>query len=610
MKFKKITGTNFKNYDSVEFAPTKTTTAIVGSNGHGKTTMTQMVRYALTGDLPDEAVKAGKDTLEVKLEMEDETGATINWERSKSNTKPSKVKVNGKNSTGKALAAYIESIAGVPLESLRLSSSSELIENLKPDEFSDFIMTYIPEMLDYDTVKGYMGTSVDPLVFTVLEDPSREIIPLTGKFGYDQLQKTYNYLFEQRKLTRSALATYDGKIKNTVVEKPSMELADVNKRLEEILKEEGGLANAMKAVETYNKALDARKKQEVQIEELEKQIAALSVKRPDPMLKTTLETKKRELNASIVSLQTTVATMKSNIETFKVTIENLSKPMCPLSEGLVCKTDKTAKKQEFEDKIKSNEEGIATINKEIVAKKTEYDDTVKKEAEYNEQDKRYREKLVMVQQLENLKKSLIVLPTKPVAPAPGLDYSEEKAKLAAIRNDIIRYDQYLSDFAKYTNLKREKEILDELVSMFAPKGEVTVKITQHYFGVFEDVCNNRASELRPGFTLKFVPEDGIKILCETKPGVGYIPYQSCSSGERAFVIFLLTDLISSALSRANILILDDLDKLDKDAFDALMNCVMQPSVQDAYDHIIICAVDHDDTLEVLDKYSDIEVIKI
>lgn len=608
MKFTTVEGENFKNYDEVEFSPTKTTCAIVGPNGRGKTTITQMIKYALTGDCPNDAVKAGKDTLSVKLSLVDDEGRVQSWERSKSNTRPSKVKVNDKTATGKALNSHIESITGIPIDSLRLSSSSELIEALKPSEFSDFIMGYIPEALDYDIVKGYMGTEVDPLAFKYLED--NNILPLTGKFGYDQLQTAYNTLFEQRKNTRSVLSTYEAKTKNVSLEKPEMTLNDVNKRLEEILKEEGGLANAKKALIAYNNAVEAKAKQDKLIADLNDKIAKISVDAPNPCLKSSIEAQKRELNSSIISLKSTIATLQKNIDMFKNTLVNLNKPTCPLSDGLICKTDKTAAKKEFEDQITSNTESINTINAEIAQKQKQFEDALAKEAAYIEQEKLYREKALLINQLENLKKSLIVLPPKPTAQEKVVDYTEEKQRLYKIQNDNIKYEQYLKDSAKFIELSKEKEILDQLVKLFAPKGDVTLKITKHYFGIFEDVCNERASELKPGFTLKFVPEDGIKILCETAPGVGYIPYQSCSSGERAFVIFLLTDLISNALTNSNILILDDLDKLDNEAFDSLMNCIMQPSVQDSYDHIIICAVDHDDTMKTLSKYPDIEVMKI
>lgn len=607
MKFEKITGSNFKNYTEVDFEPKKTTTAIIGPNGRGKTTITQLIRFALTGDLPDDAVKVGTDELKVTLSMHDSDGRLQTWERTKSNSRPSKVKVNGKNSTAKALSAHIESITGVPIDSLKLSSSSELIDALKPEEFSNFIMNYIPEELDYEIIKDFMGSDVDELVLDTLEKSGS--IPLTGKFGYEQLEQTYNYLFEQRKLTRSTLAQYEAK---TVipVDKPTHSLTELNDKLEKILKDEGGYANALKAVEAYKKAVDAKQKQEIMIKDLEDRIAANTAKKPDPSFKTAAESKKRELNSSMIALHSTVNTMKANIETFKNTIANLNKPMCPLSEGLVCKTDKTAKKQEFEEQIQSNQEGIKTISAEIEAKKKELDELLEKERKYNEEDKLYREKVLLMNQLDKLKKSLISLPAKPEEPKEHIDFTEEKEKIYKERNDVVKYDQYIKDLAKLTNLRKEKEILDELVKLFAPKGDVSLKVTKHYFGVFEDMCNERANELKPGFSLHFIPENGIKVMCEPAPGRGYIPYKSCSSGEQAFVIFLLTDLISNALSKSNILILDDLDKLDNDAFEALIKCVMQEPVQDSYDHIIICAVNHEDTKKILDKYTDIEQLVI
>ena len=50
-------------------------------------------------------------------------------------------------------------------------------------------------------------------------------------------------------------------------------------------------------------------------------------------------------------------------------------------------------------------------------------------------------------------------------------------------------------------------------------------------------------------------------------------------------------------------ILDDLDKLDASAFAELMELVQSSEIQDSYDHIIICAVDHEDTKSTLAKYS-------
>ncbi len=608
MKFKKIKGENFKCYEEFDFEPKKTTCAIVGKNGKGKTSLVQMIKYALTGELPDNAVKNGTDELRVTCEVQDGKNELV-WTRCKSETRGSRVMVNGRTSTIKALSSYIEELTTLPFESLRISASSDIIEKMKPEELSDFVMNYIPEQLDYNIIKSYIGDSISQEAYELLENG--EFIPTTGTFLFDQLQKTYDALFAARKDARSKLVMYDNKMSGGQIFKPSSSMEEVKKRLEDILKEEGKYAEALKSVEAYNKAVQMRDKQIARIKELEDKVKSCKVDKPNAEKAKELNSRMETLQSSIISLNTTINTMKNNIETFKKTVENLDKPICPLSEGLICNTDKSVKKQEFLDQIKSNEESIKTIEAEIKNKNDEMLDVKNAITAHNECVNKYREYTFLLQELENSKKTLITLPEKPVAPTEIKDYTQEKERLYELQRQNIEYEKFLENKNEYDRLLKLKTNLDKLVPVFAPKGDVNLKITQFYFNIFEDSCNEIAKELKPDFTIRFVPENGIKIYCETKAGMGYVPYESCSSGERAFVIFLLTDLISRALTRSNILILDDLDKLDENAFASLMECVMNPAIQDAYDHIILSAVDHPDTLTTLSKYSnDIEILNV
>lgn len=50
------------------------------------------------------------------------------------------------------------------------------------------------------------------------------------------------------------------------------------------------------------------------------------------------------------------------------------------------------------------------------------------------------------------------------------------------------------------------------------------------------------------------------------------------------------------------MIMDDLDKLDADAFSALLELVTNPVVEDEYDHIILSCVDHEDSMKLLAKH--------
>ena len=422
MKIDKIEAKNFKNFEEFEFEPKKTTTVVVGNNGQGKTTFTQILRYGLTGDLPDNPIKEGKDNLSVKLSFTDADGRVQGWERRKSLSKPLQVKVNGANTTAKSLASYIESISGIPFNSLKLASSSELIDNLSPAEFSDFVMSYIPEELTLATIESYID-STTPGLIAFLE--SKGVFPEKDKFGYNRLQEVYNYFYEERKNKSSVLKLYKAKVEGIVMEKPEFTLEDIDKQLENVLKEEGGFANALMAIEAYNKAVEARKKQDETIANITAELSKITVGRPDPNKKLEIEAKKRELNNSIVTLKASVSTLRANSDVFKTTIENLDKPTCPLSEGLICKTDKSSKKQEFLDKIEENNKSIEGLLNEIELKKTELDGWLKKEADLQNQTVLYQKMIALKGQLEEYKKSLIKLPAKPAAVTKTMDFDEE-----------------------------------------------------------------------------------------------------------------------------------------------------------------------------------------
>ena len=74
-----------------------------------------------------------------------------------------------------------------------------------------------------------------------------------------------------------------------------------------------------------------------------------------------------------------------------------------------------------------------------------------------------------------------------------------------------------------------------------------------------------------------------------------------SAGEQACALFLVMDALNS-LTKFGILILDDLDKLDKNALDGFFSLLSKPEVRSDYNHILIAMVDHEDSLAVVNKY--------
>lgn len=601
MKIKKLIARNFKGYDKLEFEPKHTTYAIVGHNGAGKTTTQQAIRYALTGDLPEEPVKKGCDELEVEVLLE--SGA--DFSRSKSNTKPSKIRLNGKTVTGKALTEYLESTTSVPMEGIKLSSSAELVENLKPEEFGEFIMKFTPEELDFEIVKGYMG-AIDPAV----EELLKEFLPTGEKFGYERLTEVYTQIFDRRKTWKQELVERQARVNAFKGEKPIQTMSEVNKQIEDIIKKEGEIDGLKLANKAYQRAVESRQAQEKAIAELEAQIAANTSTRPITTEITEIKAAKQKLNEDIISITSAIRLMQDNMALFQATLDNINKPFCPLSERLCCTTDKTALKEEFEESVKATKEEIDRQSKILASKKAEMATVNDKEAAFNKNAMSYNSKVTLMSQLEKRKKELITLPEKPKALPDGIEALEEqKHNLYVIRDRILAWVQHEKDEDEAAIYAKKWKLADILVSQLRPNGPVATGIAEYYLDVFQNICNDTLEKINPEYKVKFVADKGVRIEVETKTGRGYVPFECVSSGERACVIFALMDLISRELTQLGIMIIDDLDKLDKEAFDSLIKCIMDPDVQAAYDHIIICAVNHEDTVATLKSYKNIELIE-
>lgn len=600
MKIKKIIANNFKSFKNLEFEPKEVTYAIVGKNGAGKTTTQQIIRYALTGDLPDDPIKTGEDQLSVHTLLD--SGA--DFCRSKSNSSGSKITLNGKTVTGKKLQEYLESKTNIPLEGIRLSSSADLVENMKPEAFGEFIMRYTPEALDVDIIKSHIGV-VDPAVTEMLE----EYFPKKGeKFGYGRVREIYDVIFKQRRDWKRELEERTARANSFKGEKPLQTMAEVNSELEKILKKQGEIDGIILANKAYKAALESREAQEKGIAELERQISLIKATRPLQSQLDDIKKSQQKVNGEIISLTAGLKTMESNLDLFNETLANLSSTLCPLSERLRCTTDKSTLKEEFEESVKATQEGIAEQNKLIAAKQAEIDALNKREREYNDNALAYNKLITLSSQLEKRKKELIIVPAKPAEiPSDASALEAKKHDLYVMRDRIAAWIQHEKDEDEATIFAVKVKVASILVDLLRPNGPVATKIAEYYIDVFEEICNQTLKLINPEYSLRLVAENGVQIEAKTRPGMDYVPYKNASSGEKACIIFAIMDLISRELTKLNIMVLDDLDKLDKNTFESLISFIMEPEIQDLYDHIIICAVDHEDTVATLKKYSNIEL---
>lgn len=600
MRIKSVTLSNFKKQSGLTFKPDsdKTVVAFVGKNGSGKTTMQEAIQYAITGICPDNAIKLGESEMSVDCLLDDGNYFT----RGKRTT-GSFQSLNGHKVTGVRLKEYIEDRCDTTTDALKLSISANVVDNMKPEQLSDFLSKHTPDELTADRVAMH-SESTDPKVIDFL----KSLFP-SGEFGTAKVEAVYNELVESRKNHKRILTEKKNIINSILFERPAESLESVQKKLEQVIKDEGAAEALKTAIKTYEKIVEGRKKQEALIKKLEDDIAKSTATRPKPAKLESIFDRRKETNKKLIDAKSSIQAMNLQIKSLTDLIPRLDSCMCPLSESITCKSvsERKVLKKEYEDEIKAHQEGIKLKEKEIEMLNADMTSLEKEEKAYRSNEKDYQALINLRKELDNAKSSLPTLPKMPEIVDPDTrDFAEEKRQLNELKAKILKCDERDKLEAEYKDLSQKWNLENTCVSLLAPKGTVMDNIMEEYLEEFENICNDQAEKMRPGFKLKFVQDNGVKVYCETEPGKGFIPYESVSSGEKAYVLLLLMDMIN-AITQVNIIMIDDLDKLDNEAFDALLGLLTDPDVEGVYDHIFINAVNHTDTLDILKKYPTVQV---
>lgn len=600
MKIKHISIENFKSIEKLEYDFNGVTTALIGKNGRGKTAFKEAFYAGLTGDFPDNCIRNGTDQCSIKMTLEDGT----TFERIQHRTKPNKVLIEGKATTAKTLNEMITTKTSLSKDILRVVASTDVLQSLQPAEFGKFITAYLPEKLDFATVIGHIP-SISADASKVLEDA---LPPMPDTFGIQKLTEVHTSFMEQRKLAKRDYANIDAKVNLFKGDEPKRSLKAIEEELNDTIRKDGAQKSAKVAVNLYNSAVANKKTAEENLLRLKAKVDAISATKPVPAVLEGIRNERQAIQKDIINARTMINTINDNIKVFGNTINNLNKPVCPISEKLVCTTDKTKIREELEELIASNKEGLAIQEDIIKEKNGKLAELDRKENEYRANEAAYREKTILAGRYEEQKKNIPILPPKP-EDVTIYDYTDDINKLRAERDNALAYIQNEKDKAELAKKANWVTIYDFLCDTFNAKGEVMNAITSHYLSFFDTVCNTTALELRPGFEFKFVSDNGISYLVRPNTGKEFATFANLSSGEQLLALFILTDMLSK-LTGSKMMILDDLDKLDRNAFDELLTLVQSPSVQSEYDHIILGAVNHDDIVANIAKYGIDQVYKV
>ena len=216
---------------------------------------------------------------------------------------------------------------------------------------------------------------------------------------------------------------------------------------------------------------------------------------------------------------------------------------------------------------------------------------------YQENFTRYDKKIALKKQYKSLSEAKPELPVKPEEVVKP-DSEDERMLLERQLKNIGDYQEGLELSSQISLIESQIKDYESLVKALAEKGAIRTGIISAYLSVFEDLCNDRSKKVRPSVSFKFVSQDGVVVLMDTGKG-NYLPYESLSGGEKAYMIFIVMDMLNS-LCGSNILLLDELSVIDTKCFDDLLDIVL--AYADDYDHILLAAVDHEDTVRSVESH--------
>ena len=615
MKIKSISVENFRGIQRFEHEFKNKVTVITGKCGKGKSSFLDAVRFPLTNILPENAVKDGYMTAKVKEVCENEDGDSIVIE--KEIERPSKVStlISGRKVGTSVTKKFIESETDVNSELIKMTTSSEILANLKPSDFASIFLTEsverktledLLEICNKQETPERLKIQINDGVFNNKNLPPDAIkyfneFFLDKEFSLETISKAFEEAKNKRRKVNAICKSLEKDAKDFVsMTEIKTDEGKLNKKLEELIGFEKNNDSYYERVKAYNSAVKLKNETEKRIVSCDLEIQTNKSVEPNMKDLETLENELKNKTKEVSNLMAVKRTLVDSKSRTEKTISELNKPVCPISAKICCTTDKSPFKKELLESISDIENSIKLSDENIAKSQNEINELNSKIKIFYENRENWNKKMNFINEKERLSKMKIEIPEKPEE-ISITSYSAEKANVIQELNKIKKYKEMQKKYNEFWKNKREYNVLNFIVKSLDIKGPVVSDFIRTLVEPIEDVCNERATVLKTGMKVKLLVKDGLTMLFQLGELKPFLPYTSLSAGEKILAIVLMTDLVN-LFSGSGFLIIDDTDHLDEDSFEVLLKFVTDQDIQEQYDNIIISSVNHSDIVNKIKDY--------
>ena len=580
---------NFKGIEDLQLNAKKLN-AIIGKCGSGKSSLLDAIRFALTGKAGKEVIRKGCREASVVLRFSD--NSTIERIR---RTSENISKCNGKSSTKRSLDEFLTARNMNPcwIESL---CSVDWFAGLSSKDLNNFFMTILPLRAKAETVVELVAQLDKDLTEKKEKYLMEEILKKQEIFSFNDLANGYNTAYTVRQeLKRKYNEMLPRCTFNETV--PAKTREDIEKELNNISQVEAAEKEYSKRLKEYASSKKQHDLAIKRLDEMKKELDTYSsCKKPKEETKTQAEADRKLFQVHIKRTNEYIGTINSTLDLLKRTLDNLDKPICPISEKLICTTDKSQLKEELLSLIQKNENALAS-NKEFLAK---CEDQVRKRddiiSNYQKEVYRYEQKTT----LENNISKFIV---PEILPEPQ---KVEKAHLEAKKKELLdllsilsRYEKVQQNKKELAKIKDKYDLAQFAVKVLDSKIGIPTLILQRTLRFFEKKCNEKASLLREGFQIHFLSDNGITIQVSPGKGKPFVDMKEVSTGEFVCVAYILMTMIGEA-TKCHLFLIDNLDRLDTEYLNALLSLLEEDK---KIEQVFLGGVDHADVERTLNDKS-------
>lgn len=580
---------NFKGIEDLQLNAKKLN-AIIGKCGSGKSSLLDAIRFALTGKAGKEVIRKGCREASVVLRFSD--NSTIERIR---RTSENISKCNGKSSTKRSLDEFLTARNMNPcwIESL---CSVDWFAGLSSKDLNNFFMTILPLRAKAEIVVELVAQLDKDLTEKKEKYLMEEILKKQEIFSFNDLANGYNTAYTVRQeLKRKYNEMLPRCTFNETV--PAKTREDIEKELNNISQVEAAEKEYSKRLKEYASSKKQHDLAIKRLDEMKKELDTYSsCKKPKEETKTQAEADRKLFQVHIKRTNEYIGTINSTLDLLKRTLDNLDKPICPISEKLICTTDKSQLKEELLSLIQKNENALAS-NKEFLAK---CEDQVRKRddiiSNYQKEVYRYEQKTT----LENNISKFIV---PEILPEPQ---KVEKAHLEAKKKELLdllsilsRYEKVQQNKKELAKIKDKYDLAQFAVKVLDSKIGIPALILQRTLRFFEKKCNEKASLLREGFQIHFLSDNGITIQVSPGKGKPFVDMKEVSTGEFVCVAYILMTMIGEA-TKCHLFLIDNLDRLDTEYLNALLSLLEEDK---KIEQVFLGGVDHADVERTLNDKS-------